>query len=84
MLKCAYLTFQIQYLPYIVTPRHFKCNSKICLNRKFSRAVKIGSGQKREKEYVLHRSKQPHTQNHCQKLPVYFFSGTTSQINMQL
>lgn len=52
---CAYLIFQIQYLPG--TPRDFKCNSKISLSIKCSGAVKIRSGQKSEKESVLHRSK---------------------------
>lgn len=64
-----------------VAHRDFKCSSKICLNRKFSAAVKIRSGQKREEEYILHRSKWTHAQNpskSCFALLLYL-SGSPSQ-----
>lgn len=73
VLKSACLTFLIQYLPDLLNPWNSKCNSKIHLNRKFSLSVKIRSGQKREKEYTLHKNKHSHTQKYCQKLPIFYF-----------
>lgn len=82
VLKCAYLTFQIKNVPYIVTLRDFKCNSKIYLNRKFSGAVKIGSGKngKRNMYYIevndyIHKT----TVKSCQSISLLFWFYITNQ-----